>query len=106
MEVEIVRTNKNLPLPQYARLLDAGMDVYADIEEKIILKPGKRVTVSTGFKVGVPEGYEIQVRPKSGKAKNNGITVLNTPGCVDAKNNIKCQRKLESVNIVERNLRK
>lgn len=83
MEVEVINISKN-PLPQYARTGDAGMDVFANIEEAVVIKAGERALIPTGLKVGIPVGYEIQVRPRSGLALKKGITVLNTPGTIDA----------------------
>lgn len=83
MEVEVINISKN-PLPQYARTGDAGMDVFANVEEAVVIKAGERSLIPTGLKVGIPVGYEIQVRPRSGLALKKGITVLNTPGTIDA----------------------
>ena len=73
---------KDLPLPSYATHGAAGMDVVA--AEDIDLMPGQRHAVATGFKVAIPEGHEIQVRPRSGLALKHGITVPNTPGTIDS----------------------
>lgn len=83
MEVEVINISKN-PLPQYARTGDAGMDVFANVEEAVVIKAGERALIPTGLKVGIPVDYEIQVRPRSGLALKKGITVLNTPGTIDA----------------------
>ena len=72
------------PLPQYATKLSAGMDLRANIDEPIKLKPLERRLIPTGLHIALPEGYEAQVRPRSGLALKKGITVLNTPGTVDA----------------------
>ena len=72
------------PLPQYATRLSAGMDLRANIDEPITLKPLERRLIPTGLHIALPEGYEAQVRPRSGLALKKGITVLNTPGTVDA----------------------
>ena len=71
-------------LPEYATPQSAGMDLRANIEEPIILKPMQRMLVSTGLFMALPVGYEAQVRPRSGLALKHGITVLNTPGTIDA----------------------
>lgn len=71
-------------LPEYATPQSAGMDLRANIEEPIILKPMQRILVSTGLFMALPAGYEAQVRPRSGLALKHGITVLNTPGTIDA----------------------
>lgn len=72
------------PLPQYATPQSAGMDLRANIDEPIVLKPLQRVLVPTGLFMALPAGYEAQVRPRSGLALKYGITVLNTPGTIDA----------------------
>jgi len=71
-----------LPLPAYATAHAAGMDVVA--AEALTLEPGQRHAVATGFAIAIPEGYEVQVRPRSGLALKHGITCLNTPGTIDA----------------------
>ena len=71
-----------LPLPAYATAHAAGLDIVA--AEDVILAPGARHAVATGFAIAIPEGYEVQVRPRSGLALKNGITCLNTPGTIDA----------------------
>ena len=71
-----------LPLPSYATEHAAGMDVVA--AEDVTLRPGWRHAVATGFAIAIPEGYEVQVRPRSGLALKHGITILNTPGTIDA----------------------
>ena len=73
---------EGLPLPAYATEHAAGMDVVA--AESLTLEPGQRHAVATGFAIAIPEGYEIQVRPRSGLALKHGITCLNTPGTIDA----------------------
>jgi len=73
-----------LPLPRYETALAAGMDLRADIEGVLTLAPFERVLVPTGLAVGLPPGYEAQVRPRSGLALRHGITLLNSPGTVDA----------------------
>jgi len=72
----------DLPLPAYATAHAAGMDVVA--AEDLTLAPGARHAVATGFAIAIPEGYEVQVRPRSGLALKHGITCLNTPGTIDA----------------------
>src|SRR6185503_15698877 len=73
---------EGLPLPSYATSGAAGMDVVA--AEDVDLMPGQRHAVATGFKVAIPDGYEVQVRPRSGLALKHGITVPNTPGTIDS----------------------
>lgn len=72
------------PNPEYGKIGNSGMDVRAWIPESITLKPLERVLIPTGLYFEIPEGYEIQVRPRSGLALKRGLTVLNTPGTVDA----------------------
>lgn len=83
MTVKVINKS-GMPLPQYATALSAGVDVRADIDESIVLKPLERAMVPTGLFVQIPQGYEIQVRPRSGLAAKKGISVLNAPGTVDA----------------------
>lgn len=83
MEVQIINKSHH-PLPQYATPLSAGMDLRANITEPITLSPLERTLVPTGLFMALPEGYEAQVRPRSGLALKKGITVLNTPGTIDA----------------------
>lgn len=73
-----------LPLPAYATNDAAGMDLLAAVTENLELAPGERALVPTGLAMAIPAGYEVQVRPRSGLALKNGVTVLNTPGTVDA----------------------
>ena len=73
---------EGLPLPAYATAHAAGMDVVA--AEDVLLHPGERHAVATGFAIAIPEGHEVQVRPRSGLALKHGITCLNTPGTIDA----------------------
>ena len=83
MEIKIV--NKSAyPLPEYATSLSAGLDLKANITEPVTLKPLERVLVPTGLFIALPEGTEAQVRPRSGLAAKHGITVLNSPGTIDA----------------------
>jgi len=74
----------DLPLPAYATEHAAGMDLLAAIERDVVLAPGQRAIVPTGIAIALPEGYEAQVRPRSGLAAKNGVTVLNAPGTIDA----------------------
>lgn len=83
MEVKIVNKSKH-PLPSYATELSAGMDLRANIQEDIVLKPLQRVLVPTGLYISLPHGFEAQIRPRSGLALKSGITLLNTPGTIDA----------------------
>lgn len=83
MKIKIVNKSHH-PLPAYATELSAGMDLRANIDEPIVLKPMERRLVPTGLHISLPVGYEAQVRPRSGLALKKGITVLNAPGTVDA----------------------
>ena len=74
----------DLPLPSYESALAAGADLRAAVNEDLVLAPGERALVPTGFAMALPAGYEAQVRPRSGLAAKQGITVLNSPGTVDA----------------------
>lgn len=81
--IKIINLSGN-PLPAYATTGSSGMDVRASVDEPVILKPLERVLVPTGLYVEIPQGFEIQVRPRSGLAIKQGITCLNTPGTIDA----------------------
>lgn len=81
--VKIINKGKQ-PMPAYATPQSAGMDLRANIEEPVTLKPLQRKLVPTGLYIALPEGYEAQVRPRSGLALKHGITVLNSPGTIDA----------------------
>lgn len=83
MNVNIINKSRHA-LPSYATSLSAGMDLRANIDEPIMLKPLERRLVSTGIYIALPPGYEAQVRPRSGLATKHGITVINAPGTVDA----------------------
>lgn len=83
MIVRIKKLNPEVILPQYNHAGDAGMDVY-NIGDDTVLKPLNRTLLPTGLKVAIPKGYELQVRPRSGLALKKGLTVLNTPGTIDA----------------------
>lgn len=83
MEVKIVNRSAN-PLPAYKTELSAGMDLHADLQEPLTLPPLGRALIPTGLFISLPPGYEAQVRPRSGLAVNHGISVLNTPGTIDA----------------------
>ncbi len=83
MKIKVVNKSKH-PLPHYATIQSAGMDLRANLDEPITLKPLDRTLVKTGVFMELPVGYEAQVRPRSGLAFKKGITVLNTPGTIDA----------------------
>ena len=73
-----------MPLPAVKTAASAGMDLAAAVTEPVVLAPGRRALIPTGFAIALPEGYEGQVRPRSGLAVNHGVTVLNSPGTIDA----------------------
>ena len=75
---------KDLALPSYESEYAAGMDIRAALEEPTTLSPGSRKLIPTGLQMAIPQGYEAQIRPRSGLAYRNGITMLNTPGTIDA----------------------
>jgi len=83
MQVKIVNKSGN-PLPSYETMYSAGMDLRADLTEAVILKPLQRALIPTGLFIELPAGHEAQVRPRSGLAAKHGITVLNSPGTIDA----------------------
>ena len=83
MKVKIINKSNN-PAPTYETSLSAGMDLRAYVEGPITLSPGERKLIKTGLHIELPEGYEAQVRPRSGLAFKKGITVLNSPGTIDA----------------------
>lgn len=76
--------NLDLPLPDYSTIGSVGADILAAVTQDIILSPFARALIPTGLKIGIPTGYEIQVRPRSGLALKHGITCLNTPGTIDS----------------------
>jgi len=82
MEIKVVNRSK-FPLPQYATEHSAGLDMRANVEHPIVLKPLERAMVPTGIFIELPEGYEAQIRPRSGLAAKHGISIVNTPGTID-----------------------
>ncbi len=83
VKVKVINRSKH-PLPEYETLGSSGVDVRANLDEPIKLKPLERSLIPTGLYVEIPDGYEIQVRPRSGMAPKKGITLLNTPGTIDS----------------------
>ncbi len=83
MKVKIVNHSRH-KLPAYSTLFSAGMDLYANLDTPVLLKPLDRILVKTGLHIELPVGYEAQIRPRSGLALKKGITVLNSPGTIDA----------------------
>jgi dUTP pyrophosphatase len=82
MKIKVINRSKH-QLPEYAIKLSAGMDIRANVSEPVILKPMQRTIIPTGLFIQLPQGYEAQIRPRSGLAAKNGITVLNSPGTID-----------------------
>jgi len=82
MKILVKKISADAKLPSYAHPGDSGMDLYS-VEETVI-EPGERKMIKTGIKIAIPKGFEAQVRPKSGIAANNGVTVLNSPGTIDS----------------------
>lgn len=83
LSIKVINKSNN-PLPDFSTLNSAGVDLRAFTEKTIVLKPLERVLVPTGIFMEIPEGYEVQIRPRSGLAINHGISVLNSPGTIDA----------------------
>lgn len=83
MQINIINTSKHA-LPKYETAQSAGMDLRANMEEEILLKPLQRALIPTGLKIELPAGYEAQIRPRSGLAFKNGISIVNSPGTIDA----------------------
>ena len=83
MQVKIVNKSKH-SLPGYATVLSAGMDLRANIDEPVTLRPLQRSLIPTGIYIQLPEGYEAQIRPRSGLAVKHGISIVNSPGTIDA----------------------
>jgi len=85
LKIEVLRTNKELPLPTYQTADSAGVDLYANIEDEVIIPcSGGRSLIPAGIKMQIPQGYEMQIRPRSGLALKYGVSVLNTPGTIDS----------------------
>ncbi len=83
MKIEIINQSHH-PLPEYATPLSAGMDLRANLDAPVTLQPMERRLIPTGLRIALPEGFEAQIRPRSGLALKKGITLLNTPGTIDA----------------------
>ena len=83
-EILIKRLSKTVSMPKYETIGSSGMDLAADIEEKIEIKPGETKIIPTGLSVSIPQEFEIQIRPRSGLAAKHQLSVLNTPGTIDA----------------------
>jgi dUTP pyrophosphatase len=86
LDVKIIRLRKEStnPLPRYMTKHAAGMDLYAELESDLTISPGERALIATGIALAVPDGYEAQIRPRSGLALRNGISLVNSPGTIDS----------------------
>lgn len=109
IKVAVIKSYNDLPLPSYSTKDSAGMDLYANVQDSIVLAQGKRCLIPTGISLAIPTGYEAQIRPRSGLAIKYGITVLNTPGTIDAdyrgEINVILINLSESEFIIERGMR-
>lgn len=83
MQIKVINQSRH-KLPAYQTEHAAGLDIYANLDEEILLKPMERALIPTGLFMEIPVGYEVQIRPRSGLAYKHGVTVLNTPGTIDA----------------------
>jgi dUTP pyrophosphatase len=84
VHIQKLKGNTDIPLPKYMTSQAAGMDIFAAVSSDEIILPGKRSKIPTGIAISLPEGYEAQIRPRSGLAIHQGITLLNSPGTIDA----------------------
>ena len=84
IKIQIKKLSKSVSIPKYETLGSSGMDLAAHIKDNIIINSGEKALVSTGIFIAIPRGYEVQIRPRSGLAAKKNITVLNTPGTIDA----------------------
>ena len=84
IKIQIKKLSNSVIIPKYETSGSSGMDIAAHVENNIIINPGEKALVSTGFSIAIPTGYEVQIRPRSGLAAKKNITVLNTPGTIDA----------------------
>lgn len=86
LQIDIIKISghEDLPLPKYMSAQAAGMDIFAAVAAEEIIEPGQRKKIPTGIAIALPEGYEAQIRPRSGLALHHGITLLNSPGTIDA----------------------
>jgi dUTP diphosphatase len=82
--IERLNGSEDLPLPRYMTDHAAGMDIVAAVTAEVVIAPGERALIPTGIAIALPEGYEAQIRPRSGLALRNGVTLVNTPGTIDA----------------------
>lgn len=84
VQIQKIAGHDDIPLPRYMTEQSAGMDIFAAVEAEIIILPGERKLIPTGIVIAVPEGYEAEIRPRSGLAMKHGVTLMNAPGTIDA----------------------
>jgi dUTP pyrophosphatase len=84
LQAEVLKNAKDFPLPSYQTNGASGMDLFAAVKKRVLIKKGSWKLIPTGLKIKIPKGYELQIRPRSGLALKNGITLLNTPGTIDS----------------------
>ena len=84
VKILIKRLSSKVTMPQYKTIGSSGMDIAAFLDNEILIKPSEKKIIPTGIKLKIPKGYEVQIRPRSGLAANNDVTVLNTPGTIDS----------------------
>jgi len=84
VQIEKLSGNEDLSLPRYMTSKSAGLDIFAAVKKPLTIQPGERVMIPTGLKISLPEGFEAEIRPRSGLAYKNGITLINTPGTIDS----------------------
>ena len=83
-KIQIKKLSNEVLTPKYETSGSSGMDIAAYIEKEIIINPGEKALIPTGFSLSIPQGYEVQIRPRSGLAAKKGVTILNTPGTIDS----------------------
>tara|TARA_Y100001958_G_C21053324_1_gene418688 strand:- start:120 stop:560 length:441 start_codon:yes stop_codon:yes gene_type:complete len=83
-KIQIKRLSKKVLIPKYKTSGSSGMDIAAHIDKNVIIEPGKKALIPTGFTLSIPKGFEVQIRPRSGLAVKNNVSVLNTPGTIDS----------------------
>ena len=83
-KIQIKKLSNEVLTPKYETSGSSGMDIAAYIEKEVIINPGEKALIPTGFSLSIPQGYEVQIRPRSGLAAKKGVTVLNTPGTIDS----------------------
>ena len=83
-KIQIKRLSKKVLIPKYETSGSSGMDIAAHIDKNVIIEPGEKALIPTGFTLSIPKGFEVQIRPRSGLAVKNNVSVLNTPGTIDS----------------------